>query len=648
MPRNFIVCGGVPPPVRRAGAPIFYLDIGERARPGSRIHFELLDIIQPLVDDLPAVLADALEIAAYVYSADRLVRRGNSTQSRMGEAWRRDLHFKIPVRRPDIWQTDEVCSSLTRALGFLSEDDFSFEFVAGRDTSGLQLYLGYSDPAARKIIPDEVLLFSGGLDSLAGAVAGLIGKHKKLILVSHRSATHVAKHQTELVQELRNRTAPRSLDHVSLRVHKGDAEPVEFTQRTRSFLFYTLGMAVARMHDIDTLNVAENGVTTFNIPIAENVLGSRASRTTHPRVLAQFSELFSLILERPAKIVNRNLWHTKYELVTSIAENDCADLIPQSTSCASVRNLSMSGKPCGVCSQCVERRFSILAAGLDGCESPDDYEVDPFIGAHKRRHDVTYAEQYVLRSRRFASISRDAFLAEYGEVFRALPYLPGPPDQNAGAIYDLHRRHGAAAIEVLNKQLREHSDLDGLLDLPPTSLLAMVQSSMSIDFETRDPIKNAPKPSAEAALDRTPVKHHQFMLAVDAKKKRILLSGGASLAGKSYELIVKMVDLRRREIAEELPADDYEFIMTTSLCKELKIEEPSLRRRVYRIRSEIEKQFSASLGYTPDQNDVVESNRWNGYRINPYVILVSPGQIQSSRKMSRKTSVGVTHSIDTH
>jgi hypothetical protein len=72
----------------------------------------------------------------------------------------------------------------------------------------------------------------------------------------------------------------------------------------------------------------------------------------------------------------------------------------------------------------------------------DAYTTDLLRGAHGRVEELTMAECHVLRADKLAGMSDTAFLASYGQVFRALSYLPGPPDENARRIWELHRRYG--------------------------------------------------------------------------------------------------------------------------------------------------------------------------------------------------------------
>ena len=215
------------------------------------------------------------------------------------------------------------------------------------------------------------------LDSLAGAVDELIGNKKKVVLVSHQSSTLITSKQNALVGELRSRTQNNQL-YVPVTINKGQEEALEFTQRTRSFLFATLGIIVARMFGKNELNFFENGIISLNFPISEHVIGARASRTTHPRVLADFSRFFSQLLSEKIVIRNPFIWKTKSEVVQILADRGCADLIAKTLSCTRVRETTRLSCQCGTCSQCVDRRFAILAADLAEYEPADNYAIDLF------------------------------------------------------------------------------------------------------------------------------------------------------------------------------------------------------------------------------------------------------------------------------
>jgi hypothetical protein len=287
-----ILCGDVPG--RRATrVQLLRLDVSPDAHPKHRIGLQLDAIARPFADNLPDVIADMLELAAYVWAADRLIERGTPTLREMGADWRRKLRFKVAVRRPELWNSPEVRSALVEALEFLSEDTFDFEFFQTRRHTGIEPYFGFSDPQAQVIDPDTVMLFSGGLDSTAGLVEQLLGRGNRIAVVTHRNAKWLVPRQTELLTQLRERGPHRrNLFDIAISVAKGEPEPIEFSQRSRGFLFSVLGMLVACMFRKHKIVFYENGVTSFNLPIADHVLGARASRTTHPRLPSASAAVF--------------------------------------------------------------------------------------------------------------------------------------------------------------------------------------------------------------------------------------------------------------------------------------------------------------------------------------------------------------------
>ena len=170
---------------------------------------------------------------------------------------------------------------------------------------------------------DEVVLFSGGLDSLSGAIEELSTGEKNVALVSHRSSPKIFEYQKQLVEELK-REFPKRLMHVPVLVTRREPLQVhEYTQRSRSFLYAALACVVARLFGNTQIRFFENGVVSINLPIAEQVVGARATRTTHPLVLELFREFFSAAVGGPIEVENPFIWKTKAEVVRSIVDHGC-------------------------------------------------------------------------------------------------------------------------------------------------------------------------------------------------------------------------------------------------------------------------------------------------------------------------------------
>jgi hypothetical protein len=197
MPERLVLCGGA----KRAGRDsILHLALYGRSQ---NITLKVEDITTRLVQNVPDLLTDLAEIATYVYCADLATSRGGDAQVGMGAGWRRHFRFIIPVRNPDHWNNRKLLESLCDTLGFLSEDKYAFEFEKATDPAPLDNYLELIGDEVAAFKADEVVLFSGGLDSLSGAVEELAAGTKSIALVSHRSSSKIFDHQKQLVAELK-------------------------------------------------------------------------------------------------------------------------------------------------------------------------------------------------------------------------------------------------------------------------------------------------------------------------------------------------------------------------------------------------------------------------------------------------------------
>jgi hypothetical protein len=604
---------------RDAEAPALCLSLNAAKGSPHKINLHIEDLTATLADNVPDELTDLLEIAAYVYCADQFTSRGSSQMSEMGAEWRREFRFVIPVRKLSVWRNLELREALASTLSFLSEDSFEFDFVQARSPAPIQNYLGFQDPAAQTIAPEQVILFSGGLDSLAGAAETILGHQQPSVLISHQGSTTIASRQNTLAAALRARAQPRRLMHIPVSANKGGGEAVGFTQRTRSFLFACLGLLAARMFGLNGLRFFENGIVSINLPAAEHVIGARASRTTHPRFLSDCSKLFSLLTSQPFELKNPYIWKTKADVVRMLADHQCDDLIAGTLSCTRVRDTTKHGRQCGVCSQCVDRRIGILAAGLGAAEPPDNYSVDLFRGAHKPGPDLTLVESYVNQAQKFASMSELAFKAGYGQVYRVIPHLPGSADENIKRVWQLHRRQGRNVVSVIDQELRD-MNMQALAQLPPTSLLAMIMSRVTGRPVYVDPVEKEPTAVEQARADTNEYSVAPIHFARDEANRKILFDMGISLGGAAYELIAALMKDFQGE---------FQFVQSSDLADDLGIDEESMRKRVNRTRKKLEEEYFRACGRELGLDDVIENQERIGYRLSPHLFLVTVAQLRS-------------------
>jgi hypothetical protein len=442
--------------------------------PSQNVNVKLTDVSRGFLRGLSPRVLDLLEIAAYVFAADCSFPRGTSWAPDGTEAWRRDLRFVVSVRDPAFWSASATTGLLKRLLGFLSDDSYEFEFQPAVFQTPEQTYISFADFDQWPFVGvPRVMMFSGGLDSLAGALTAAAAGDE-MVLVSHRSVATVDARQRVLVGELK-KEYPGKVLHVPVWVNKDKRLGKEHTQRTRSFLFVALGCAVAESAQAAGVRFFENGVVSLNLPVAGEALGARASRTTHPLFLQMASVLCEAVLGRNFVLDNPYFLKTKVDVLLAIAEAGGSGLIPLTCSCAHTGFFqSKSQRHCGGCSQCIDRRFAVLAAGLSAFDPATDYLSDVFTGPRSDGYEKNMAVDYALHISELDRMSEEQMSARYSvELARAARPFPDSSLAAQDFVY-LHKRHAVAAMRVMSEQIAANATSISAGSLEPSSLVALV------------------------------------------------------------------------------------------------------------------------------------------------------------------------------
>ena len=300
-----------------------------------------------------------VRLAVLAYLVDR-------TTPRKPRRWLRNLNLQIPVWDRGPWV--EVAGDLEALLSFLTNDRWSLDFVGSRTPS----------PASTGAAPEgpAVALFSGGADSLAGALIAERQLESPPILVSHRDWSILTGVQKELISELTDLwgQAPPTLSAVVGRSGRqiGSGLPFgrEATSRARSVLFIALGLAVAAANGVPLL-IPENGFASLNPPMGGERRGALSTRTTHPWYLSELGRILNQVGAHAA-IENPFADQTKGQMFARVAADlgseQASILLSESHSCGrgDVRFAGVAdAKHCGVCFGCLVRRAAFRGAGLD-------------------------------------------------------------------------------------------------------------------------------------------------------------------------------------------------------------------------------------------------------------------------------------------
>ncbi len=438
------------------------------------VHVRINQLSHEVCDRQPPAAVDLVELASYVFAADQLTPRGGPREVEYGEKFRRHFRFEVPVREPSLWQQAEIKQGLTDTLSFLTDDDYEFHFTRLHHPPPLQTYL-YGQDCTDDHSIEEVMLFSGGIDSLAGAVQEILVGQRKVALVSHRPVSKLYARQCKVIQAIDGHVAvPRHRPlHVAVEANKGPASS-DYTQRSRSFVFAALAAVVARAFALDRIRFYENGVVSLNFPLGPQVLGGRASRTTHPQVLHGFGQLFARLFDTSFRVENPFLWKTKTDVVAGIRAAGYGPLIARTSSCVHTQQQSKQHAHCGRCSQCIDRRLATVAARLDPSDDPaggyaSDVFRDPRSGT-----DLTLVESYFRMAQKVEQLGDVGdFLAEYAESARVLRYCNMPSDEAARKVHELYRRHSSQVLEVMSEVVAHERAAIVRHAYPPNCLLSI-------------------------------------------------------------------------------------------------------------------------------------------------------------------------------
>jgi hypothetical protein len=313
---------------------------------------------------------DLLRLAVAAYGADKVVLRKSSS-----DRWTRRLRLHVPASDSARWSS--ASAAYSEALAFLTGDEWQLRFRRG------------TSPEASTGVPpraevDTVSLFSGGLDSLVGAI-DLLEAGRNIVLVGHYDSNLLLPRQKVLFERLReaygaDRVRFRPFYLRPLGARPAQARPLpqgrERTTRSRSFLFIAAAGVTASAARLAVVHVPENGYIGLNIPLEPSRIGACSTRTTHPHFLRLLADAFAeaeidLAVENPYRL------KTKGEVLEQCRNRALLLAVaPATVSCAHPEVGRWSGESyanCGYCYPCLMRRVSLHRLGADAAS---DYRVD--------------------------------------------------------------------------------------------------------------------------------------------------------------------------------------------------------------------------------------------------------------------------------
>ncbi len=434
---------------RRAGDPEpLVLDY----RDDSRVRLRLPDFVRS-VGTIPPRVLDLIELAGYLFAADRLAPRGQP-DALLYDSWSRRFHVAMKVRDAEFWSDEATKKKLIDLLLFVTGDrEYCFDFLPGHTTDRAHLF----DSEEFRITPDKphhVMLFSGGLDSLAGAIERLNCSSDVVCLISHRSGQPSTAMTQDRLAEALARQFPGRARAYRFSTGLSNRRAISETQRTRTFLYGSIAFALATALTQRQVNFYENGITSLNFPRRQDLLNARASRTTHPKTMFLLAEFLSHVAGQPVTLNNAYRWKTKADVLEILKQYRAETLIPSSVSCSRTTMTRGDHTHCGCCFQCVDRRFSASAAGLSEVDHPGLYTLD-FVSQSINDGQVrTVVLDYIRLGLKFETDTADSFCDQWStEIVDAM--LPGDrEEQFVQEMFKLVNRFGKQTVAALEAFFR--------------------------------------------------------------------------------------------------------------------------------------------------------------------------------------------------
>lgn len=338
---------------------------------------------------VPQLAWDFLSIALAAFAADRFVVRAAGE-----DGWTRVMDVTIAVQDPITW--NRVADRLAAALRFLTGDIWSLHFIAGgAEPLAFQGELLHDR--------DAVCLFSGGLDSLLGALM-LIDQGRSPKLISQASPKEV--------------TPQKTLAHlIGLGDHRLNANvferwrpPYEPSTRGRSIIFFGYGVAAAAALGLSEVIVPENGLIAINPPLTPRRLGSLSTRTTHPHLMEELNGILADV-GLNVRLVNPFEGMTKGKMLANAKPKhaNLSTLAGGSYSCG--KGKRKNGQ-CGRCVPCLIRRASFQAGGVE--DETKKYVDD--ITRSRRNDDVMAARLAVAKASRLDENAFERWVRQAGPL----------------------------------------------------------------------------------------------------------------------------------------------------------------------------------------------------------------------------------------
>ena len=307
-----------------------------------------------LADKSPAEAFGLLYLSAIVYAIDRSIDRNVYSI----DGWSRV--FDVDISLPGYGAFRPVEGEINAMLSFLTGDYWNCHFVGDATVRYLKC-----KPSTYLDGITQVNLFSGGMDSLIGAIDYMTTHPDgKLFMASHYDGGMPGpkSDQERLKKHFRTRYCGHYCDIGAIRIESKVSK--ELSCRSRSLMFLSIAIVVASYANCGVV-VPENGSVSLNYPLSSSRRASCSTRTTHPVFLKMFRDVIAA-LGLTVDVINPYEKKTKGEMVKECKDKkNLLDLVALSNSCGKRSKHqyyydNSRASHCGRCMPCIYRKAALV------------------------------------------------------------------------------------------------------------------------------------------------------------------------------------------------------------------------------------------------------------------------------------------------
>ena len=303
------------------------------------------------------LLLDLLDICGTVYKSDISIKRNKDSI----------INITIPVNNFAIWESAK--NKLNQLVNFITADAdvWNISFSELKNRKKMPRYTLFSVKDIFKV--KKVALYSGGLDSFAGICNDLNYSPTNLLLSGFKINNHEVHSQNTLFENFIKKVDSSVIMELFA---MSNLKKIEYTQRTRSLLFLSIAITLAKVYELGSVYLYENGIMSLNPELNHS---RYTTKTTHPITIRLLNEIITDI-NLGVRILHPYLYSTKSEMV-SLIPIDYVGYISSTITCGMNRQnpkFDTSKKHCGACVPCLLRKISLSYNDLE------DYDVDYDIG----------------------------------------------------------------------------------------------------------------------------------------------------------------------------------------------------------------------------------------------------------------------------